>query len=80
MALPERGLLTEDEAAYYAGRPGSTIRRWATEGRINRYGSGRGKVRYLFRELNKAERDEWTRQLITPGEPPTMPQRAPRAA
>lgn len=73
-------LVNEEAAAYYAGRPGVTIRRWAHEGRINRYGTGRGNVRYNVFELPKAERDEWTRQLITPGAPPPMPQRAPRAA
>ncbi|MFF1684603.1 DNA-binding protein [Streptomyces sp. NPDC058254] len=73
-------LVNEEAAAYYAGRPGVTIRRWAHEGRINRYGTGRGNVRYNVFELNKAERNEWTRQLITPGEPPSLPQRAPRAA
>ncbi|MGY4902552.1 helix-turn-helix domain-containing protein [Streptomyces sp. 900116325] len=67
-----RGLVSEKDAAYYAGRPGVTIRRWAHEGRIRRYGSGRGNVRYNVFELNKAERDEWTRELITPGEPPPL--------
>ncbi|MGW4603715.1 helix-turn-helix domain-containing protein [Streptomyces sp. NPDC004532] len=71
----ELGLITEEEAAYYAGRPGVTIRRWAVEGRINRYGSGRGKVRYSVFELNKAPRDEYTRELIAPGEPPELPHR-----
>ena len=68
-----RGLVSEKDAAYYAGRPGVTIRRWAHEGRIRRYGSGRGNVRYSVFELNKAERDEWTRELISPGEPPPLP-------
>lgn len=70
---PGIALVTEDAAAYYAGRPGVTIRRWAHEGRIQRYGAGRGKVRYNVWELNKAERDEWTRELITPGPPPPLP-------
>jgi predicted site-specific integrase-resolvase len=68
-----RGLVSEKDAAYYAGRPGVTIRRWAHEGRIRRYGSGRGNVRYSVFELNKAERDEWTRELISAGEPPPLP-------
>lgn len=68
-----RGLVSEKDAAYYAGRPGVTIRRWAHEGRIRRYGSGRGNVRYSVFELNKAERDEWTRELIAPGEAPPLP-------
>ncbi|HEY9370383.1 DNA-binding protein [Streptomyces sp.] len=66
-------LVNEEAAAYYAGRPGVTIRRWAHEGRIKRYGSGRGQVRYNVFELPKAERDEWTRELITPGATPAMP-------
>jgi hypothetical protein len=80
MAAARLGLLTEDLAADYAGHPGSTIRRWASEGRIKRYGSGRGNVRYDYRELNKAERDEWTHELIAPGDAPPLPQRAPKAA
>ena len=65
-------LVDEEAAAYYAGRPGVTIRRWAFEGRIRRYGSGRGKVRYNIFELNQADRDEWTGELITPGGPPPL--------
>ena len=66
-------LVDEEAAAYWAGRPGVTIRRWAHEGRIQRYGKGRGKVRYNVHEIPKAERDEWTCELITPGETPPMP-------
>ena len=66
-------LVDEEAAAYYAGRPGVTIRRWAHEGRITRHGSGRGKVRYNVRELNKAERDEYTGELVTPSEAPPLP-------
>lgn len=73
MNADTRGLVSEEDAAYYAGRPGVTIRRWAHEGRIKRYGSGRGRVRYNVFELNKAVRDEWTRELITPGDPPPLP-------
>jgi predicted site-specific integrase-resolvase len=75
----ELALVNEEAAAYYAGRPGVTIRRWAHEGRIQRYGSGRGNVRYNVYELNKAVRDEWTRELIEPGEVPPLPEGA-RAA
>ncbi|WP_405769279.1 DNA-binding protein [Actinacidiphila glaucinigra] len=73
MASPQRGFLTEELAAEYTGRPASTIRRWATEGRINRYGSGRGKVRYNVLELPVAIRDEWTREIISLGDPPPLP-------
>lgn len=72
-------LVDEEAAAYWAGRPGVTIRRWAHEGRIQRYGKGRGKVRYNVHEIPKAERDEWTRELITPGETPPMPTSAQAA-
>ena len=65
-------LVDEESAGYYAGRPGSTIRRWAAEGRIQRYGSGRGRVRYNVFELNQADRDEWTGELIAPGGPPPL--------
>ncbi|WP_030319618.1 hypothetical protein [Streptomyces flavochromogenes] len=71
--MPSLALVDEEAAAYWAGRPGVTIRRWAHEGRIQRYGKGRGKVRYNVHELPKAERDEWTRELISPGETPPMP-------
>ncbi|MEU7032714.1 DNA-binding protein [Streptomyces sp. NPDC046237] len=66
-------LVDEEAAAYYAGRPGVTIRRWAHEGRIRRYGSGRGKVRYNVFELNRADRNEDTGELIASGEVPPMP-------
>ncbi|MFF1348495.1 DNA-binding protein [Streptomyces sp. NPDC058322] len=72
--MAARGLVSEKDAAYYAGRPGATIRRWAHEGRIRRYGSGRGNVRYNVFELNQGVRDEWTRELITPGEAPPLPE------
>lgn len=68
------------DAAYYTGRPASTIRRWAAEGRITRHGSGRGQVRYDWRELNHAERDEWTKELIRPGDAPPLPHNRQTAA
>lgn len=80
MDVPERGLVSEDLAAYYTGRPASTIRRWAAEGRIARYGSGRGKVRYSVFELPHASRDEYNGDLLAPGGTPPMPQRSPKAA
>ncbi|RSS45963.1 DNA-binding protein [Streptomyces sp. WAC08241] len=65
-------LVSVDLAAYYAGRPESTIRRWANEGRITTHGHGRGKVRYNILELNPAVRDEWTGERV-PGETPPIP-------
>jgi hypothetical protein len=72
-------LVEESAAAWYAGRPGVTIRRWAHEGRIHRYGSGRGNVRYNINELNMAHRDEYTNALLEPGDVPPLPEGA-RAA
>lgn len=64
-------LATAADAAYWAGRPVGTIWRWASEGRINRYGSGKN-VRYNVHEIPKAQRDEWTRELIRPGAVPAL--------
>jgi excisionase family DNA binding protein len=75
MPLP---LITAEDAAYYTGRPVGTIWRWASEGRISRYGTGKA-VRYNLRELPAKTVDEWTGD-VTLGDPPAMPQRAPRAA
>lgn len=61
-------LVRAQDAAYYTGRPIGTIWRWASEGRIGSYGG-----RYNVHELPKAERDEWTRELIKPGETPKLP-------
>lgn len=66
-------LVNEEAAAYWAGRPGVTIRRWAHEGRIKRYGTGRGNVRYNVHEIPKGRRDEDTRELIEPGPVPPLP-------
>lgn len=65
-------LIPVDLAAHYTGRPASTIRRWAAEGRITRYGTGRGQVRYDLDELPHAHRDE-TGELVVPDAPP-LPQ------
>lgn len=66
-------LITEEMAAHWAGRPGSTIRRWAAEGRIRRFGEGRGQVRYNLWDLHKAPRNEYTGDLLKPGETPELP-------
>ncbi|MGW7001403.1 helix-turn-helix domain-containing protein [Streptomyces sp. NPDC054933] len=64
-------LVTEELAVVWTGRPASTIRRWAAEGRITRHGHGRGHVRYDLAELNaKLENEDGT---ITPGRAPAMP-------
>jgi hypothetical protein len=69
-------LVDEEAAAHYAGRPRVTIRRWAHEGRIQRYGKGRGRVRYNVFELNPAIRDEDTGELLEAGSPPPLPSRS----
>ncbi|MFF2475097.1 helix-turn-helix domain-containing protein [Streptomyces sp. NPDC058066] len=70
-------LVSAADAAYYTGRPVGTIWRWASEGRITRYGEGRN-VRYDVRELPCKTVDEWTDE-VTLGAPPSLPEGA-RAA
>ena len=67
-------LVDEEAAAHYTGRPRVTIRRWAHEGRIQRYGKGRGRVRYNVFELNPARRDADTGELLEAGGPPALPE------
>lgn len=78
--MPGGPALADDHAiAYYTGRTASTIRRWGAEGRVTRYGSGRGKVLYDAHEFIAAERDEWTGEVRKRGGiPELMP--AARAA
>lgn len=64
-------LATAADAAYYTGRPVGTIWRWASEGRINRYGQGKN-ARYDLRNLPRKTVDEWTGE-ITLGDPPPLP-------
>ena len=75
--MPPR-LVTTEDAAYYTGRPAGTIWRWASEGRIRRYGTGRS-VRYDIADLPHAVRDEWTKELIQPGDAPPLPEGAQAA-
>ncbi|PVC73754.1 DNA-binding protein [Streptomyces sp. CS081A] len=66
--MPGGPALVDDNAiAYYTGRTASTIRRWAAEGRVTRYGSGRGSVLYDAHEFIAAERDEWTGEVLKRG-------------
>lgn len=71
-------LVAAEDAAYYAGRPVGTIWRWASEGRLPKVGTGK-KALYDVSVLDKATRDEWTRELIEPGATPPLPEGA-RAA
>lgn len=51
-------LVTEEYAVIWTGRPASTIRRWASEGRLTRHGHGRGNVRYDIVEMHGKTEDE----------------------
>lgn len=67
--------ITEDLAAYWTGRPATTIRRWAAEGRLTRHqdrSRRRNGVLYSLDELPVAERDADTRALIAPGSTPPI--------
>jgi hypothetical protein len=66
------GYVTAADAAYYAGVPVGTIWRWASEGRIAKTGNGK-QARYRVFDLNKGLRDEYTRELIQPGQAPPLP-------
>ncbi|MPY47144.1 helix-turn-helix domain-containing protein [Streptomyces acidicola] len=70
-------LISAADAAYYTGRPVGTIWRWASEGRISRYGHGKG-VRYDLHELPPKTVDESGEAHL--GDTPPLPQRAPKAA
>jgi hypothetical protein len=63
-------LVSEEYAVVWTGRPASTIRRWAAEGRISRYGKGRGRVRYDLAELHSKTEDEHGN--VVPGVTPEM--------
>ncbi|WP_171117809.1 MULTISPECIES: helix-turn-helix domain-containing protein [unclassified Streptomyces] len=64
-------LVTAMDAAHYTGRSVGTIWRWASEGRITRYGSGK-TVRYDVHELPARTVDEWTGE-VNLGDPPPLP-------
>jgi hypothetical protein len=77
--MPERHLIDEDLAAYFTGRPKSTIRRWAAEGRITRHHDHRARrngVRYNLWELPAATRDPDTKALIAAGATPPIKDQA----
>lgn len=67
-------LVPEDLAAYWTGRPTTTIRRWAAEGRLTRHHNPqrRNGVLYDLAELPEAKRDKDTRELIEPGHTPDI--------
>jgi len=65
--IPPRLVSTED-AAVYTGRSVGTIWRWASEGRIRRYGSGKS-VRYDIDDLPRATKDVWGEWHLPPAPP-----------
>lgn len=69
--MPSLALATAADMAYWTGRPVGTIWRWASEGRITVHGHGKN-ARYNLMELDPAERDPDTRQVITPTPPPPV--------
>ncbi len=76
--MPDGHLVDEAVAAYFIGRPPSTVRRWAAEGRITRYPNRqrRNGVLYNIWELPAAKRDKDTMALISPATaPPVKDQR-----
>lgn len=72
--MPEQHLVPADLAAYVVGRPASTIRRWAAEGRLTRHHTGTraNAVQYDLAELPEATRDPDTLKVIEPGEAPPV--------
>jgi hypothetical protein len=66
------GYVSAADAAYYAGVPVGTIWRWASEGRIGKTGRGKHAGYNVF-DLPKARRDEYTRELLEPGQAPPLP-------
>lgn len=78
--MPSTALATAADLAYWTGRPVGTIWRWASEGRLTVHGHGRN-ARYDLMEVDPAERDPDTRELITPTPaPPIKHQRHAHAA
>lgn len=70
-------LVSEEYAVVWTGRPASTIRRWAAEGRITRYGRGRGRVRFDLAQLPPKTEDE--QGNIVPGATPPLPSQSAAA-
>lgn len=81
--MPEQKLIGEDLAAYWTGRPASTIRRWGLEGRVTRHedqSRRKNGVLYDLDELPVAERDSDTMALTKPAKAPSVIKRAPLPA
>lgn len=69
--MPSTALVTAADMAYWTGRPIGTIWRWASEGRLTVYGKGKN-ARYDVMEIDPAERNSDTKQLITPTPTPEI--------
>lgn len=69
--MPSVALVTAADMAYWTGRPVGTIWRWASEGRISVYGNGKN-ARYDVMEIDPAERDSDTKELIAPTPTPKV--------
>jgi len=74
--MASAALATAADMAYWTGRPVGTIWRWASEGRLTVHGTGKN-ARYDLLEVDPAERDPDTRQVITPTPPPPVKQHSP---
>lgn len=77
--MPSVALATAADMAYWAGRPVGTIWRWASEGRITVHGHGKN-ARYDLMEVEPAERDPDTRELVAPTAAPPIRQSGSLAA
>ncbi|WP_309049099.1 DNA-binding protein [Streptomyces sp.] len=69
--MPSVALATAADVAYWTGRPVGTIWRWASEGRITVHGKGRN-ARYDLMEIDPAERDRETQEVVTPTPAPSI--------
>jgi len=72
-------IVTEEYAVIWTGRPASTIRGWAHQGRITRHGHGRGNVRYDLAEMFPKSEDEFG-NVIPGATPPKLAEPALLAA
>ncbi|MGW3298481.1 helix-turn-helix domain-containing protein [Streptomyces rubiginosohelvolus] len=73
--MPSIALGTAADMAYWTGRPIGTIWRWASEGRLTTYGSGK-QTRYNLMEVEPAERDSDTFEIKSTAPPPPIKEAA----
>ncbi|CAH9419511.1 hypothetical protein SGL43_06566 [Streptomyces globisporus] len=69
--MPSIALGTAADMAYWTGRPIGTIWRWASEGRLTVYGTGK-QARYNLMEVEPAERDSDTFEIKSTSPPPPI--------